>query len=617
MISTVLSRYFRPMPLLSGILAAYFFFGLFHIGQFITADEHYWIYERIPAYFDAIDDGKWKKTLISDKPGVTLALVSGPALLFFDDPESHCTEGQDKIIRCDITRSESLLFAFRFPLLLANIFLLLVSFFLLRAAFRNEWIALLTMLFTATAPILVGISQISNPDALLWSLGFAAIASYLAWLRTNRFRFFLSTALFFGFALLAKYAVLVLLPFFLLFSLVFFLFEKNGDASFQPTFRKHLLFLLALPVIACALFALFLPAVIVNPDGFLKTLSENFPKFNPKTLGIGLSFFALPFLDAFLFRSRIFLSIKRLWTKKPYAGIRPFPLVFLFTALVSARYAFPQWDIFSAIPFDMKDLSNARYYTESPLNIWEKIFLETNPFLFSLAPLPLFGMLAAWILATFRNDFRFLFETTVLSLSLFYFLLVLIVGNTLGTPRYLVLLFPLASLIAAIGYLNLFHILKERFFSFRFARELTFLLFFIGSLVPLFFAAPFFLNYSNFLLPKHALISDAWGSGGYEAAQYLNALPNAERLTVWSDYYGVCEFFVGRCLTAYTFDREIVKPDYYILTRRGEMRYMSRFERWERLSGLQAHLFYDRTDPDWSFPLHGNPNNSIRIFKLR
>ncbi len=615
MISTMLSRCLRPTFLLSAVLAAYFLFGLSHLEKFITADEHYWIYERIPAYFDAIGDGKWKKTLVSDKPGVTLALISGPALFFFDHPESHCAEGQDKIIRCDIAQSESLLFAFRFPLLLANLFFLLVSFFLLRTAFQSDWVALLATLFTATSPILVGISQISNPDAILWSIGFAAIAGYLAWLRTYRFRFLFFAALFFGFALLAKYAALILLPFFLFFSLVFFLFEKNDDASFHKIFREHLLFFLALPIIACCVFAFFLPAVLVNPDGFSKTLAENFPKFNPKTLGIGLLLFTLPFLDAFLFRSRIFLAIKRFWTKKPYTGIRPLPLVFLFAALVGMRYAFPQWDIFSAIPFDMKDLSNARYYAKSPLNIWEKIFLETNPFLFSLAPLTLFGIFVSWILATFQKNFRFLFEVTVLSLSFFYFLLVLIIGNTLGTPRYLVLLYPLAALIAAIGYVNIFSLLKARVYSFRCVREKAFFFLLIGSLIPLFSTTPFFLNYSNILLPRHALISDAWGYGGYEAAQYLNALPNAKNLTVWSDYYGVCEFFIGHCVTAYTFDRETIKPDYYILTRRGKIRYMPRFERWERISGLQAYRFYDRTDPNWSLSINGNPNNSIRIFK--
>jgi hypothetical protein len=124
---------------------------------------------------------------------------------------------------------------------------------------------------------------------------------------------------------------------------------------------------------------------------------------------------------------------------------------------------------------------------------------------------------------------------------------------------------------------------------------------------------------SNTLLPKDALIADAWGYGGYEATEYLNALPNASELTVWSDYYGVCEFFVGRCLTAYTFDGTQIQPDYYVLTRRGEARYMSRFDRWERLSGLTAHRYYRQTaiPPVWSLELDDRPGNYVKVFRVQ
>jgi len=37
------------------------------------------------------------------------------------------------------------------------------------------------------------------------------------------------------------------------------------------------------------------------------------------------------------------------------------------------------------------------------------------------------------------------------------------------------------------------------------------------------------------------------GDGSYEAAQYLNSLPNAKQLVVWSDKGAFCESFVGLC----------------------------------------------------------------------
>ena len=111
------------------------------------------------------------------------------------------------------------------------------------------------------------------------------------------------------------------------------------------------------------------------------------------------------------------------------------------------------------------------------------------------------------------------------------------------------------------------------------------------------------------------LIHDAWGYGGYEAAQYLNSLPDAQQLTVWIDYYGVCEFFVGKCLSAYTFDPSIIQPDYYVLTRRGQIRYISRADRWERLSGLTAYKYYN-ANSEWLLAIDNRLGNFIKVVKV-
>jgi hypothetical protein len=75
-------------------------------------------------------------------------------------------------------------------------------------------------------------------------------------------------------------------------------------------------------------------------------------------------------------------------------------------------------------------------------------------------------------------------------------------------------------------------------------------------------------------------------------------------------------FFVGRCLTAYTFDQNEIKPDYYVLTRRGKIRYMSRYPRWERLSGLRAYQYYGTPDPAWELHIGDRPGNFIRVVKV-
>ena len=138
----------------------------------------------------------------------------------------------------------------------------------------------------------------------------------------------------------------------------------------------------------------------------------------------------------------------------------------------------------------------------------------------------------------------------------------------------------------------------------------------VSSIVSMICIQPFYFNYTNNLLSKQSILSDAWGFGGYEAAQYLNSLPRAQDITVWADYYGVCEFFVGKCVTAYTFDKEVIQPDYYVLTRRGNIRYGSRFETWERINGMTASTHYDDPDPAWQLLIDKHPGNYIKVVKV-
>jgi hypothetical protein len=68
-------------------MATFFSFGLFHLGKFETTDEHLWKYERIGQYWQALAEQDWEKTYINDKPGVTVALISGIGLLREPHPE--------------------------------------------------------------------------------------------------------------------------------------------------------------------------------------------------------------------------------------------------------------------------------------------------------------------------------------------------------------------------------------------------------------------------------------------------------------------------------------------------------------------------------------------------
>lgn len=660
--------FFRSPRFFLGLTLVLFFgFGLHHIGQFVTADEHYWVYERVPQYFEAWEKLKLKKTFINDKPGITLALVTGPALLWNKDTERHCRELKNRILECNTERTSFLFGSFRVLILLTNLLLLTLIFFLL-SKLTNEWVAVWSISLIALSPITLGLSQIVNPDALLWSLGSAALFAWLALMKTGERQYAFLTLFLLGFSLLTKYVALILVPGFILASLLYFLLRREdlNENLAVLKLKQEILWLVVIVGGAITLMLVFLPALALERKylaEFLMTVPDKERLvfwFSP----LALWFFA----DLYLLRGYSLIRLRRS-VQKCFAWTRVLSATFflIFIGLVVARHAIPDWSIFSLIPFDLKDLSDARYYTSIP-NFFETFTLEWNALVFTLTPIALLGLLFAWLHGLRRPYHDFFFFPFFLGIFSLLLMTILIRSNVLATPRYIILLYPLFAFIAGLGFWHVAQLFtrqgtaslglakkfpygaKEQTFHFfklthlrnfltlhlqkAFGRSGKFddkpsgagnnikiafsLLLLAGSIASLVSIRPFYFNYANFLLPKDALLADAWGYGGYEAAQYLNRLPDAESLTVWADYYGVCDFFVGRCLTAYTFDGNVIKPDFYVLTRRGEQRFMSRYKRWERLSGLTAHRYYRQSEisPVWSLEIDNRPGNFVKVFRV-
>ncbi len=608
-----LRRLLQPKTLFVLVLGLYTLFGSLHLTQFVTADEHYWLYERIPKYWNAWGDWELRKTFINDKPGVSLALVTGPALLVLSDTSEHCVEQDNRLYVCQVEDTAPLLLAFRLPILIANGLILIYLFFLLSRLF-GPWVALFTTIFTALSPVLIGMTQIVNPDALLWSTSAAALFSYLAVLKSSERRDIVMTIFFTTLALLSKYTALILFPAFALaLSIRFIASPKDGSADSLTAALKTGILQLAGIAAASTTFVLALVPAFLLDRKYLAEYLATVP--DKEVLLFVFAPLALVLLgDVFLFRSRLLLfcraAIQRI---APFLRIIALFALLLIIAVISARYFFPGWGIY-AIPFDIKDLTDARYHSSVP-NVFEAFFLEWNAVLFSLPPVLLASIA---LLAIFGLRKKPLSETpTLLALTLFAlgFTFILIHSNILATARYAIMLFPVLALIGAFGLAEITRFGEARGKEWRPSLAVFAI---AASMLSLGAIHPFYANYANALLPKKALIADAWGYGGYEAAQYLNALPNASELTVWSDYYGVCEFFVGKCLTAYTFNGNEIRPDYYVLTRRGEARYMSRFDRWERLSGLTAHRYYRQTaiSPVWSLEIDDRPGNYVKVFKV-
>lgn len=608
-----LHRFLQPKPLFAVVLAFYTLFGALHLTQFVTADEHYWLYERVPKYWDAWGDFELRKTFINDKPGVSLALVTGPALLLLPDTSDHCVEQDNRLYDCRVEDTGSLLLAFRLPLLLANGLIIVYLFFLLTRLF-GSWVALFASILIALSPILVGMTQIVNPDALLWSTSAAALFSCLAALKSGRRSDIIMTILFTTLALLSKYTALILFPLFGLAALIRFIASPTDTPAeeLSRSLKTDTLRLVGIVATSACLVLVFVPALFLDR----KYAAEYLATVPDKEV---LLFIFAPIAvvllgDILFFHSRLLLFCRSVIQRiTPFLrSIALFGLL-LILAIIAARYFLPSWSIY-AIPFDIKDLTDARYHSRVP-NVFEAFFLEWNAILFSLPPILLASLALLALLGLRKRLLTDASTIVLLVLFAFGFTLILIHSNILATARYAIMLFPVLATLGAFGLSELARLGETRGQEWRPAIAVFAITASILSLVAI---HPFYANYANALLPKKALVADAWGYGGYEAAQYLNALPNASELTVWSDYYGVCEFFVGKCLTAYTFNGNEIRPDYYVLTRRGEARYMSRFERWERLSGLTAHRYYRQTaiPPIWSLDIDDRPGNYVKVFRV-
>ncbi len=611
------------LSLLSLIVAVYFIFGSYRLTNFITADEHYWVFERIPKYWRSIENHAWKSTLINDKPGVTLAIFSGAGLFFESHPERYAVANED-YTDYDPDGVSKVLFYFRLPVLIINGLLLIALFGLIRNLTKNGWIALWTVAFSAMSPILLGISQIVNPDTFLWSFGSLAIFSYLNLLERKKFKFLLLTSLFATLALLAKYTALILFPFFFVLFVFFALINKDRD--YLKTQARNFL---AIFSISALLTAALLPATWVDFMNFKKPLvlfQQLFGFTKNMQLAVAGLLVGAVFLAFFvpLLPDRITSKIKRIfgrfflasWLKK----LLLLSALAIFLVLIFGRSIYPasNWELFKIIPYDMKELDHInKMDLAQPISYAEKMILEFNPLVFSLTPAVLALLIFLWARFGIGSGYQSgRYHNLVIAVTLFLFIYYqsLISLDILSTARYSIILYPLIYFLAAIGTWEIANIVSKKIILKKVLLISTAVTFGL-SIINLWLSTPYYFSYTNDLLSKDKLITHAWGYGGYEAAQFLNSLPQAQNLTIWADYHGTCEFFKGTCLTKYKFDKEKYKIDYYVFTKRGEELLNPTHSTWLKNNKVEAYRYYFKDNPAWKLYIGDRKLNYVKVFK--
>lgn len=584
----------------------YFLFGSYYITKFVTTDEQFWIYQRVPQYWHNLIKLNFKKTYINDKPGVSVALVSGPGLIFDKRPSDHIIKEKD----FDSYKTEytgQLYSYFRIPIFIFNGLFVFYLFWVIKKI-TNHKIAAWSAVFIILSPVLLGISRIVNPDALLWSFSFAAIFSYLALVKTEEKKCLCLSILFLGLSLLTKYVSTILFPLFFIIILIHYLinfqskFKENQKLS-AVFFQKHIKNYLLVIIGSLAVFAVLMPASFLNPkliwDG-----SFGFSGMEKISLPL-VAILAAVWLDAVFNKSRIVYRLANLIDNYKKITIKIFFIIIaLLFVTVLANWIFDQKIInVENIPIDAR--SSDDFVINTPL--YKKIILEIFPLTFALTPITLLLMIFFWAKMVFykKTEDNLAEAGLIISIFMLMFFAGGIASGVLLNTRYSIMLFPAAGFLSACGaYLLLDDFIDKNKTKFY----LISLLLILVSVFSLWKIKPFYYNYASSLLPQKYIVSSAWGFGGYEASQYLNSLPEAKNLIIWTDYRGICEFFVGKCLRGDKKDLERFQVDYIALTRRGQ----SRMD-----DSVMINLKEKWYAPVWEFFIDDRPENFIKIFKIQ
>ncbi len=586
-------------------LCLYFSFGIYHIAKFETADEHFWMYDpidgRIHDYWNAISKKNWAGTRINNKPGVMLAYVSGIGIFFEDNLHKRVVEPANYESAFSSAETEKINLAFRLPLLIFNGLFSLFFFWAIKRLTQNEWLAATAVILILLNPIIVGVSQIINPDSLLWIFSFASLISLLNFLKYEKKSDAGLCALFLGFSLLSKYAAVIFIPFFFAIILTRLLQEKV-QLEFSKKTRLFALNYILILLGGFAVFALLMPAVLASLSFFYYgTIGFK---------GMAPIFWSAMFLnllllvDSYFIKSRYaFILFKNINKIFPYIVKAIFFIIALMFCLVLVNWSIGNNFLnIKGINFDA-----GRTYPFRRQDFIDKLFLEVYPLVFSLTPLALLSIIALWIKGIFKK-IKYAAIIFIASSFLIVFYTAVLKQDLLVNIRYSVMLYPILMLIATFS-INEF-ILEKIKEKYKFA-VLSGII--ILSSISLWLIKPYYFNYTSDLLPKDRIITGAWGYGGYEAAQYLNALPNSKNITVWSDYWGVCYFFDGTCVKSsgynnYMKKSEDKKIDYYVMTRRGEI---TNNKIWNALreNSLDKSV--------WEINIDGRPKNFVKIYKNR
>lgn len=589
--------------------------GTYNLAKFGAVDEPLWTFDRIPNYWKNIGERDWKGTRISDKPGITVAIISGAGLLS-EAPKAYKSAYGRGLIETDANRYdfEKLNFAFRFPLFLFTVLMLPFFYFLVERLLGKK-IALFSYISIGLSPLLIGMASIINPDAILWTFGPLSLLSFLVYQkRRNSFYLHLS-AIFLGLALLTKYVANILSVFFLGLLFVEYVFHKANYNKITVTkyIKESLTDYLILFFIALVTFYALFPAVWIKPSKLLEgtLLSQAFESTWPIFAG----FFVLLLIDTVSLRGRIFSFILNTFSK--YSRILLVSISTLFLLCIALTLA----NTYLGMPwYDFEAIISAPKSAYSTGGYDGLFFANFFPLSFSIVPLSFIFLIFATIVSIFKKNLSNRLISTIFSLTLFILLYytATTVNKVAAMNRYQIMVFPAALILGGIG-MGIFY--SKFFENKKVLRKFVLPFVLVLSMATAYFARPFFISYDSPLLPNNYYTDlKDMGTGSYEAAQFINSLPDAENLQVWTDKKGACPFLKAKCYTGFTYPKlRAADLDYAIVSAGRE----SRTKKMVTPATIKKDLLrfdtlYDRTDEDVVYKLEINdrPENFVKVIRL-
>jgi hypothetical protein len=443
---------------------------------------------------------------------------------------------------------------------------------------------------------------------MLWILTALATLSLFVFFEKKEKKYLLLSGFFLGLSVITKYVANILFVYFFLLFLLEYIFQAHRETSIEEYLKQALFNYILLFITALLVAFVFFPATWVKLSVLWNATLGNkvFSLAGPFFAGM-IIFFALDILALKARFSKIIFDFLVKY-KKIIAKISA--AFFLFSAFLVFLHIWTPLKIFDLqkIIASPKGIGKGGIF----FKFWGAFLADFFSLLFSVSPLILLLVLFAGINIFRKKDLGR--ETiTVVYILLFIFLYYL--GSTangvIATVRYQIMVYPLIFVLAAIGISQFFEMEKvKKNITFPVVLASCFLL----LLASLYFVKPHFLAYASEILPKNYVVNlKEMGEGSYEAASYLNKLPTAQEMKIWSDKGAVCEAFVGKCFIDFksqVFEEN--KIDYFVISTDRRSRSLKRTGLLKEEVDIKK--LYESNNYVFEAIIANNPNNFVRIY---